>query len=489
MAYQDLREFLAVLQDHGQLVTVDEEVSAEPDLGAAAAAVSRLGDGAPGLLFTNVAGFRRPQIAMNLHGSWINHALALGLPPETSVQAQIEHLAKLSDEFPVDVERLDAPPFAANSRSGEDVDLFEVLPLFRLNAGDGGFYIDKAVVVSRDPDDPDHFGKQNVGIYRMEVTGRNRLGLQPNPQHDLALQLRRAEERGEDLPVAIALGNDPVLSLVAAMPIAYDQSEYEMAGALRQKPFPITSAPSTGIDVPWGCEVLLEGAVLGGVRELEGPFGEFTGHYSGSRRMPVIRVDRISFRTDPVFEHLYLGRPWTEIDYMFGPSTSLPILRELRAEYPEVVAVNAMYTHGLLAIISTRQRYGGFGKAVGMRAMTTRHGLGYCKVVIVVDEDIDPFDLPQVMWALSTKLHGAHDVAILPNLPVLPLDPGADPPGISHKVLLDATTPVAPERRGRYHMPVVPAAETDSWIARLTELHHRNGGRSVASDSASKEAL
>lgn len=99
--------------------------------------------------------------------------------------------------------------------------------------------------------------------------------------------------------------------------------------------------------------------------------------------------------------------PWTEIDYLMGPATCVPLYQQLKAEFPEVQAVNAMYTHGLLAIISTKKRYGGFARAVGLRAMTTPHGLGYVKMVIMVDEDVDPFNLPQVMWALSSKVNPA----------------------------------------------------------------------------------
>ncbi|RJQ79757.1 UbiD family decarboxylase [Pseudonocardiaceae bacterium YIM PH 21723] len=470
MAYADLREFLQALRDNGQLLTIDEPVDAEPDLGAAACAAPKLGDAAPALMFTNVNGFDKAQIALNVHGSWANHALALGLPKDTPVREQVEEFAKRWRNFPVPVRHAENPPFLENTLTGEEVNLFDVLPLFRINEGDGGFYVDKAAVISRDPEDPEDFHKQNVGIYRMQVKGRNRLGLQPVPQHDVAIHLRKAEERGEDLPIAIALGNDPVITLVAGTPMAYNESEYELAGALREEPVTLAKGPLTGFDVPFGTEVLLEGVVLGRERELEGPFGEFTGHYSGGRRMPVIRIDRISYRTDPVFEHLYLGMPWTEIDYLLGPNTCVPLLEQLRKEFPEVQAVNAMYTHGLLAIISTKKRYGGFAKAVAMRAMTTPHGLGYCKVVIMVDEDVDPFNLPQVMWALSTKLNPAHDVVTIPGLSVLALDPGSDPAGMTPKLILDATTPVAPDVRGHYSQPVQAPADADAWVSKLTAM-------------------
>ncbi|MEV2256030.1 non-oxidative hydroxyarylic acid decarboxylases subunit C [Streptomyces sp. NPDC050147] len=470
MAHDDLRSFLATLEEEGQLLHLTEEVLPEPDLAAAANATGRIGENAPALYFDNVKGFTDARIAMNVHGSWANHALALGLPRNTPVKEQVEAFAARWDAFPVAPERREDAPWRQNTQEGADVDLFSVLPLFRLNDGDGGFYLDKAAVVSRDPEDPENFGKQNVGTYRIEVIGTDRLAFQPVPMHDIAQHLRKAEETGQDLPVAITLGNDPVMTIVAGMPMAYDQSEYEMAGALRGAPAPIATAPLTGFDVPWGSEVVIEGVIESRKRQIEGPFGEFTGHYSGGRRMPVIRVDRVSYRTNPVFESLYLGMPWTEVDYLVGPNTCVPLLKQLRAEYPEVQAVNAMYTHGLMVIISTAKRYGGFAKAVGMRAMTTPHGLGYVAQVILVDEDVDPFNLPQVMWAMSAKVNPADDVVVIPNLSVLELAPAAQPAGITSKMIIDATTPVAPDVRGNFSTPAKDLPETREWATKLQQL-------------------
>ncbi|WP_055589521.1 non-oxidative hydroxyarylic acid decarboxylases subunit C [Peterkaempfera griseoplana] len=470
MAYDDLRSFLNALDEEGQLLHITDEVLPEPDLAAAANATGRIGENAPALYFDNVKGFTDARIAMNVHGSWANHALALGLPRHTPVKEQVEEFARRWDAFPVAPERREDAPWRENCQEGADVDLFSVLPLFRLNDGDGGFYLDKAAVVSRDPQDPENFGKQNVGTYRIQVIGANRLAFQPVPMHDVAQHLRKAEEVGEDLPIAITLGNDPVMAIVAGMPMAYDQSEYEMAGALRGAPAPIATAPLTGFDVPWGSEVVIEGVIESRKRQIEGPFGEFTGHYSGGRRMPVIRVDRVSYRTNPVFESLYLGMPWTECDYLVGPNTCVPLLKQLRAEFPEVQAVNAMYTHGLMVIISTAKRYGGFAKAVGMRAMTTPHGLGYVSQVILVDEDVDPFNLPQVMWAMSAKVNPKEDVVIIPNLSVLELAPASEPAGITSKMIIDATTPVAPDVRGNFSTPAKDLPETAEWAARLQRL-------------------
>lgn len=469
MAFDDLRSFLQALDDHGQLLKISEEVNAEPDLAAAANATGRIGDVAPALWFDNIRGFIDARVAMNTIGSGRTTRFPSACRQTPRLKNRLMSLSAAGITSPLP--RSAAPiQLAQNTVDGDEINLFDILPLFRLNDGDGGFYLDKACVVSRDPLDPDNFGKQNVGIYRMEVKGKRKLGLQPVPMHDIALHLHKAEERGEDLPIAITLGNDPIITLMGATPLKYDQSEYEMAGALRESPYPIATAPLTGFDVPWGSEVILEGVIESRKREIEGPFGEFTGHYSGGRNMTVVRIDKVSYRSKPIFESLYLGMPWTEIDYLMGPATCVPLYQQLKAEFPEVQAVNAMYTHGLLAIISTKKRYGGFARAVGLRAMTTPHGLGYVKMVIMVDEDVDPFNLPQVMWALSSKVNPAGDLVQLPNMSVLELDPGSSPAGITDKLIIDATTPVAPDNRGHYSQPVVDLPETKAWAEKLTAM-------------------
>ncbi|MGW2169498.1 non-oxidative hydroxyarylic acid decarboxylases subunit C [Streptomyces sp. NPDC001705] len=473
MAYDDLRSFLQTLDKEGQLLHITDEVMPEPDIAAAANAAPRLGDAAPALYFDNVHGFIDARVAMNVHGSWANHALALGMDKNSSTKDQVDEFIRRWANFPVKPEWRENPLWAENSVDGDDINIFDILPLFRLNDGDGGFYLDKAAVVSKDPDDPENSGKQNVGVYRIEVKGRRKLALQPVPMHDIAQHLRKAEEKGEDLPVAITLGNDPVISIVASTPMEYDQNEYELAGALRGAPAPIAESPLHGLPVPWGSEVVIEGVIEGRKREIEGPFGEFTGHYSGGRNMTVIRIDKISYRTDPVFEHLYLGMPWTEIDYLMAANTCVPLFEQLKRDFPEVQAVNAMYTHGLVVIVSTKVRYGGFAKAVGMRVLTLPHGLGYAATVIVVDEDVDPFNLPQVMWALSTKMNPSGDLIVVPNLSVLELAPQANTPGIVDKLIIDATTPVEPDKRGNYGNQVRDLPEMGTWLAKLQALTNR----------------
>jgi UbiD family decarboxylase len=468
-AYKDLREFLALLDAQKLLLRVNDPVKLEPDLGAAACAMTKLGEGSPAAIwFNNIAGYTDVQVAMGVHGSWANHALALGMDRDAPLKEQFFEFARRYQLYPGELERVTTAPWQ-EVVVDKDVNLYDLMPLFRMNRGDGGYFIDKPCVISRDLDDWDNDDVENVGVYRLQVKGRNRLGIQTVPQHDIDVHLAHAEERGEDLPVAIALGNEPLITLMGATPMLYNQLEYKMAGAMQGQPYRVVKTEK-GLDVPWGSEFVLEGRVLAGVREPEGPFGEFPGYYSGCHLYPVIEIDKVSHRKNPIYDAVYVGKPWTEIDYLQAMTTSTPIFVQLKAEFPEIVAVNALYTHGLIVIVSTKTRYGGFAKAIGMRVLSTTHGLGYAKIVIVVDADVDPFDLRQVMWAMSVKVNPTGDLIIAPNLSENLLDPACEPGGMVSKMVIDATTPISPDTRGHYGQELDKPQGTDDWGKKLAAM-------------------
>lgn len=467
-AYADLREFLAVLEQQKQLLRVEDQVSPEPDLAAAACALTQMGAASPAVHFSNIAGYNDARVVVNVHGSWANHALALGMPKDASPREQFFQFVDRFQNYPGEMEQVTSAPWQ-EVVVDSDINLYELMPLFRLNRGDGAYFIDKACVVSRDPDAWDDDDVENVGCYRLQVKGPNRLAIQSVPQHDIAIQLAHAEQRNEDLPVAITVGNEPLILLMAATPLLYNQPEYRMAAVMQGKSYRVVRT-AKGLDVPWGSEYVLEGRILSRQREIEGPFGEFPGYYSGCHLYPIIEIDRVSHRKNPIYEAVYVGRPWTELDYLQAMTTSAPIFMQLKATFPEVVAVNALYTHGLVLIVSTRVRYGGFAKSVGLRVLSTSHGLGYAKIIIVVDADVDPFDLNQVMWAMSVKVNPAGDVVIIPNLPENLLDPAGVPNGIAHKMIIDATTPVAPDVRGDYGEELDKPDRTVAWQQRLSAL-------------------
>jgi UbiD family decarboxylase len=421
-------------------------------------------------MFDNVTGYKTP-LVINVHGSWYNHALMLGMPKDTPVKEQFLELNRRWDNYPVEPIIVNVAPLK-EVVIDKDINLFELLPLHKTNQFDGGCYLSKGVVVSRDLEDPDNSDKQNVGIYRMQVKGKDKLGIQALPFHDLGIHLNKAERMGKDLPIAIALGNEPIISFMASTPIEYDQCEYKFSGALQNAPYKIIKAEDANLYLPAGAEIVLEGVIKCGVRETEGPFGEFPGSYSGARKQAVVEIRKVTHRKNPIMENLYLGIPWTEIDYLLALNTSVPLYKQIKATMPEVVAVNAMYTHGIGVIISTKSRFGGFGKATAMRLLSTPHGMPYSKIIIVVDETVDPFNLEQVMWAMTTRVNPDQDVNTLKNMPGMPLDPSSVPPGMHSKLIIDATTPVAPDMVIRETELLEPPLNTDKWEARIKEIMH-----------------
>ena len=468
---KDLREFLEILEQEGQLIHVKDEVMPEPDIGAIGRAAANM-QNAPAVMIENIAGYNG-RIATNVHGSWQNHALMLGMDKNSSTKEQFEELNRRWDKYPVPpviVSREDAP--CKENTITENINLFEILPLYRINEQDAGCFLSKASIVTGDPEDPENFDKLNVGTYRIQVKDKDRVGIQALAFHDIAVQLEKAERKNEKLPIAITLGNNPLITFMASTPVGYEQNEYEFAGALQDGvPVEIVKADLCDhIYVPAGSEVVLEGYIEPRVREVEGPFGEFPGSYSGCRKQCVVKIERITHRTDPIFENLYLGMPWTEIDYLMALNTSVPLYKQLKRDFPEVVAVNAMYTHGIGVIISTKCRFGGYGKAVAFRLLSTPHGMPYSKVVIVVDEHVDPFNLEQVMWAITTCVKPDKDVSIIENCPGMPLDPSSVPAGMHSKLIIDATAPVAPEPNPREAALLEIPKGAGTWLETLQAL-------------------
>jgi UbiD family decarboxylase len=463
MPYRSLRDFLLKAEEEGQLLRITEEVRPEPDIRAAACAAAKMPSG-PVLLFEKIQGYRDKQVAMNVHGSWENHALALDLPKNTRVKEQFHEIVKRWERYPVPPKRVSRAP-VKEIIMDRDISLFRELPLFRVNPGDGGFFLSKGCVIARDPENPDN---QNVGIYRMQVKDHDRIGIQLSAQHDLAAYLRRAEERDLPLRVAISISNDPITSFGAVCPLKYDEDEYAMMGAIRGEPTEVISSERGNLDVPAGAEMIIEGEIATRQRFVEGPFAEYPGSYSTSMLQVEIGVDLISRRAGPIiFENLYTGEPWTEIDYLQGLNTSATIYKQMKTDFPEVEAVNAMYTHGYCTIIAAKMRFGGFAKTLGCRLLSTPHGITYPKLIIVVDEDVDPFDLQQVVWAMTVRFRPERDIAVIPNAPASTLDPAHLVRGLATKIIIDAAKPAFPD------LPLADAAsveapkETAFWIETL----------------------
>lgn len=444
MAYRDLREFLSILEKEGQLVHYHDELLPEPDISAISCAAGELESG-PALLLDNIKGYKGKKVATNVHGSWANHALMLGMQKNSTIKEQFHELVDRWDSYPGEVQWVNNAP-CQEVIIDKDINLYELMPLYKVNSYDGGFYFAKACVVTKDITDPDSFDKQNVGTYRVQVQGPDTLALQTALFHDLGIHFQKAEEMNKPLPIAICLGNDPMLTFMASTPIAYDQSEYKYAAALKKSTIELTKCLTCDLDVPAYSEYIIEGEILPGVRTVEGPFGEFPGSYSGVRNQLIIKVKKITHRKDPIYENLYIGRGWNEADTLMALNTSVPLYNQLKETMPEIQAVNAFYQHGLTTIVSTDVRYGGFAKTVALKVASTPHGTAYCRNIIVVDKDVDPFNLTEVMWALSCRVRDEKDIIVIPNCPGVCLNPANEPSGIDRKLILDATTPVSPDK-------------------------------------------
>lgn len=474
MGFQSLRDFLDALENNGQLVTLHDEVYPEPDVRTYLRAAADLGNDSPAVVFDQIRGYRGYRIAGNVHGSWVNNAIMLGMEKSATLREQFFKVDDLWRNLNKGQLKLVKNAPCQEVVVDKDVNLYELMPLFRINQNDGGCYLSKACVISRDPVEPDNVDKENVGIYRIMVQGRDTLGMQGLPYHDIARHLKNAEERNKPLPVTICIGNPPLLTAMAATPLPYDQSEYKATAAIMGEPFEVTTAMDSNMNIPAHAEYVLEGEVIPRQRFCEGPFGEFPGSYSGVRNQTRIKVKRVTHRRNPIHETLFIGKPWTEHDTLIGLWTSVPLYKQLKSEFPEVKCVNAIYHHGLTVIISSDIRLGGFGKTLAFRVASTPHGTSYCKNIIVVDGDIDPFNLERVMWALSTRVRADKDVSIIANTPGMPLDPTSEPEGMACKMIIDATTPVAQDRMRDITMIADPPGSGEA-MTRLMEIWKKSG--------------
>jgi UbiD family decarboxylase len=255
-AFKDLRDFLQVLDAQHQLIKITDEVALEPDMAAAGRAITQVaGESSPALYFNRINGYQNAEVVMNAHGSWPNFALILDMPKDSTLNQQFFEFISRYEKFPGAMQHLDTAPWQEVVLE-KNINLFEIFPLFRLNTGDGGYYIDKACIISRDLDDWNNEDAQNVGMYRLQVKGQRKLGIQPVPQHDIAIHIDHAEARGQDQPVAIAVGNEPIIAICAAMEIPYGWLEYKMAAVLQGSPYPVVKT-SNGLDAPWGAQYVL----------------------------------------------------------------------------------------------------------------------------------------------------------------------------------------------------------------------------------------
>jgi UbiD family decarboxylase len=442
--YADLREFIARVDELGALRRIE---GADPtfELGGITEVAAGTPE-CPALLFDAIKGYPRGfRIFTNATVSAQRAALALGIDPQLrpvdALKAWRDRRASLAMHPPVAVKH---GPVLENSASGADVDVGR-FPAPVWHKDDGGAYIGSgSIVVMRDPES----GWINASIYRVQVHGRDRVTVQfDHAGRHGAIIARRWWQSGKACPVAIVNGPDPALFVAGFEYLPEGTSEYDFAGAIRGAPLEVLPAPLTGLPVPARSEFVLEGELLPMEEATlpEGPFGEFTGYYAADKRpAPVMRVQAMHWRNDPI---LLGSPPMKPPRFHFGlPLRAAGIWSNLEALGVTDIVGAWQHVAQLMTVIALRQRYAGHAKRAALIAAAQSY-MG--RIVVVVDEDVDPSNLADVMWAVATRCEPAEQLDIVRGAWSSALDPRLTAANrargeTSHsKMIIDACKPFA----------------------------------------------
>jgi 4-hydroxy-3-polyprenylbenzoate decarboxylase len=438
--YEDLRDFIAQVEALGALRRFD---GADPvfEIGGITEVAAGMAD-CPALLFDSIKGFPRGfRVFTNATVSAQRAALALGidprLPPIDALKEWRTRRTSLTMHKPVTVK--DGPVFE-NSQREVDVTAFPA-PVWHKD--DGGPYIGSgSIVVMRDPDS----GWINASIYRVQVHSRDQVTVQFDHQgRHGAIIARKYWERGKPCPVAVVNGPDPALFIAGFEYLPEGVSEYDFAGAIRGQALEVVAGPHTGLAVPARAEIVFEGFLLKDETLPEGPFGEFTGYYAADKRpAPVMRVEAVHWRNDPI---LLGSPPMKPPRFHFGlPLRAAAIWSNLEAAGVTDIAGAWQHVAQLMSVVALKQRYAGHSKRAGLIAAAHSY-MG--RIVVTVDEDVDPSSLADVMWAIATRCEPSEQVDIVRNAWSSALDPRISAADrnrgqTSHsKIIIDACKPFA----------------------------------------------
>ena len=424
--FGDMRAWLAHLAATGRLAVVRDGVSLDFEL----AAIAKRLDGVKATFFPHPGGHAIPVVSGFMgKRAWIAEALGV---------EESELLAHVRDavDHPLPWREVPSAQAPVQQEMHEHADIRSLLPIPRHNEHDSAPYICAGLVVARNP----KTGIQNVSINRIQVNAPDRMAMLILPRHLHAFQ-RAAEAAGDALPIAIVIGASPAALLASQAVLPIDHDELEVAGALERRPLPVVKCQTSDVRVPAHAEIVIEGRVLPGVRELEGPFGEFPKYYSPQEKREVIAIDRITHRHRPIYhtivpaamEHLLLG----------GIPREATLLVHLKRSFPNVLDVHlapggVCRYHLYVQMRKTRE---GEPKNVILGAFGGHYDL---KQVIVVDEDVDVHDPEQVEWAVATRFQPDRDLVVVSGAQGSILDPSTDR-GIGAKWGLDATRPLVYE--------------------------------------------
>jgi 4-hydroxy-3-polyprenylbenzoate decarboxylase len=448
VGWRNLREWLDLVEKAGQLKRIAAPVDQDEELSAITFMATR-NEAAPALLFENVATCQGTgRVLSNMLGaSRERYALAAGLDPSLSTRAMIEATRGAMGRTlpPVEVPRTKAPVNEIVLTAGQ-FDLTEY-PAPTFWPGDGGRYIGTGdIVFTRDPET----GRINVGCYRQMLLGPNRIGLYCSPGKHGLLDREATWAAGRPLEVVAAYGVDPVLFMLAAQVFGHDESELDVAGGIMGHGISLCAAETVSLPVPAEAEFVVEGLVHPGPRAEEGPLGEFTGYYGRERSpQPVIEVTALHHRRDPIMTAALMARyPSCEIGAYYAIMRSARILDDLKRI--GVGGVVGAYAHPAaasgwgLVVVALSQKHAGHAAQVLALTAQCPAAAYYTKWIIAVDDDVDPTDINDVLWALSTRCHPTEDIDLLRNTWSTGLDPSrfpADMRPYGAKVLINACKP------------------------------------------------
>ncbi len=453
LQFNDLRDFIDYLEDHGQLVRISQPI--DPYLEMTEICDRALKQRGPAILFENPIGHDMPVLG-NLFGTEQRVALAMG---ETDVSALREIgklLAFLKEPEPpkglkdmwekapifkqvlnMNPKTIKKPPCQTQQSIGEQVDLSR-LPVQTCWPGDAGPLITWPLVITKGPNKT----RQNLGIYRMQVIGKNKLIMRWLSHRGGALDFKEWQQQhpGQGFPVAIALGADPATTLGAVTPVPDNLSEYAFAGLLRGAKTEVAECLHSDLQVPAHAEMILEGVIQPDEMADEGPFGDHTGYYNEVDRFPVLTVTAITHRDKPIYHSTYTGRPPDE-PAILGLALNEVFVPLLQKTFPEISDFylppeGCSYR---LAVVTIKKQYPGHAKRVMMGVWSFLRQFMYTKFVIVTDDDIDARNWQDVIWAITTRMDPARDTVLVENTPIDYLDFASPVSGLGSKMGLDAT--------------------------------------------------
>jgi len=469
MKYKDLRDFINLLEQRGELKRISHEV--DPYLEMTEICDRTLRAKGPALLFENVKNSDVPVLG-NLFGTPERVALGMG---EESVEALREVgkvLAMLKEpeppkgmkdaweKLPVFKQVLNMAPKVIKKADcqthvieGDDVDLNNI-PIQTCWPGDVGPLITWALVVTKGPLKE----RQNLGIYRQQVIAKNKVIMRWLSHRGGALDFKDWCEKnpGEGFPVAVALGADPATILGAVTPVPDSLSEYAFAGLLRGSKTEVTKCIGSDLQVPASAEYVLEGFIHPGEMADEGPFGDHTGYYNEVDKFPVFTIERITHREKPIYHSTYTGRPPDE-PAILGVALNEVFVPILQKQFPEIIDFylppeGCSYR---VAVVSMKKQYAGHAKRVMMGVWSFLRQFMYTKFVIVVDDDINVRDWQDVIWAMTTRMDPSRDTTLVENTPIDYLDFASPVSGLGSKMGMDATNKWPGETTREWGTPIV----------------------------------